>query len=89
MTMLNNDLGVRRTYYVSSRPEAYEVWGEISKGEAQGVAREIARHAAEHFPDVDFAIDENWHTHQAEADIAAYIEDNWMAWCDGMTDLVK
>ena len=89
MTALNNDLVARRTYYVSSRPEAYEVWGEVSKGEALELAREIAHHAAEHFPDVDFAIDENWHTHQAESDIAAYIEDNWIAWCDGMPSLAK
>lgn len=68
-------------YFVSSRPEAYEVGGEISHQEARTIGRLIAERAARRFPGVEFRVDDNWHPHQHGMEhVAAYIEANWKDW---------
>lgn len=70
-------------YFVSDRPEAYEVWGEISPPEAEALARVIVRHASSRFPEVNFVIDSGWHSHARGLEtVSAYIEENWPAWRD-------
>jgi hypothetical protein len=72
---------MRPVYYISNRPEAYEVAGEVGYDEAAAIARTIAEHAARHFPGIDFRVDGEWHTHQAGMEkVAAYIEDHWQQW---------
>lgn len=71
----------RPVYYVSSRPEAYEIAGEVGHDAAAAIARTIAENASRHFPGVDFRIDDQWHSHQPGMEkIAAYIEDHWQHW---------
>lgn len=73
----------RPVYYLSDRPEAYEVWGEVSLGEARKIALLIASKAGELFPDVDFRVDGGWHQHEPGlAHVAATIEENWQNWLD-------
>lgn len=68
-------------YYVSDRPEAYELWAEVSLGEARDIASQIARKAAEQFPDVEFLVDGGWHSHQRGLEhVANVIEENWRVW---------
>ncbi|MBI4984440.1 MAG: hypothetical protein HZC24_03605 [Rhodocyclales bacterium] len=68
-------------YFISDRPEAYEVWGEVSHEEAKAIARTIAEHAARHFSDVEFRIDSAWHNHgPGMGKVADYIDSNWEAW---------
>lgn len=77
----------RPQYFISDRPEAYEIWGEISREEACVLARLIAEHAARRFPNIEFCIDGNWHTHdQSTKLVAAYIESHWQAWAAAMED---
>lgn len=72
-----------RIYYVSGRPEAYEIWGEVSHDEAAKIGRTIAGHAARHFPHVDFRVDGDWHVHQPGMEhVAAYIDGHLQAWVD-------
>jgi hypothetical protein len=72
---------MRPVYYVSSRPEAYEVAGEVGHDEAESIARAIVDHVRRRFPDVEFRIDDQWHSHQPGMErIAAYIEDHWQHW---------
>ena len=77
----------RPQYFISDRPEAYEIWGEISREEARALARLIADHAARRFPHIEFRIDGNWHTHDHSTELAAaYIESHWQAWAAAMVD---
>ncbi len=71
----------RPVYYVSSRPEAYEVAGEVGHEEAAAMARTIAHHAGHRFPGIEFRVDDQWHSHQPGMEkVAAYIEDHWQEW---------
>lgn len=68
-------------YYVSTRPEAYEVCGEVGHDEAEALARMIADHAARHFPKVEFRVDDAWHMHPPGMElVAAYIDDHVQGW---------
>jgi hypothetical protein len=76
-------------FFISNRPEAYEVWGEISHGEAETLARLIAARAAKRFPDIEFKIDGDWHTQDKSINVqhaAAYIESHWQSWAAAMVD---
>lgn len=71
----------RSVYYVSNRPEAYEICGEVGHDEARDIGNLIAERAARHFPDVEFKVDSVWHSHQHGMEkVAAYIEDHWQDW---------
>lgn len=73
--------GAKAVYYVSSRPEAYEVFGEITYDEARHIGKLIAEHAAKAFPAIEFRIDSTWHSHQHGMEkVASYIEDHWQHW---------
>lgn len=70
-----------RVYYVSDRPEAYELYGEVSLPEAKQIGKLIAQNAARAFPDVEFRVDSAWHSHQRGMErVAAYIERHWQEW---------
>lgn len=74
----------RPVYYISSRPEAYELGVEVSHEEAREFGRLIAERAARRFPGVEFCVDDSWHRHQHGMEhIAAYIEANWQRWIEG------
>lgn len=83
------DLGVHPddgVYYISNRPEAYEVFGEVSLEESSRIARLIAEHAARRFPGIEFWVDGRWHTHQPGMEIVtAYIESHWQEWVRAAT----
>jgi len=69
------------TYFISDRPEAYEVWGEVSYEDAKAIAKTIADHAARRFPDIEFRIDSAWHSHGSGLQkVAEYIDTNWEKW---------
>lgn len=71
----------RPVYYVSSRPEAYEVAGEVGHEEAIAFGRLIAERAGRRFPDVEFRVDGDWHSHQAGMErVAAFIDAHWQDW---------
>jgi hypothetical protein len=71
----------RSIYYVSDRPEAYEIWGEIGHDEAARIGRLIAERAGRHFPSIEFRVDGDWHVHQPGTErVAAFIEDHLPAW---------
>lgn len=76
-------------YYVSSRPEAYEIFGEVGHDEARCFGETIARHAAQHFPSIEFKVDDAWHAHQPGMEhVGIYIESHWQGWittCHGRT----
>lgn len=77
----------RPQYFISDRPEAYEIWGEISREDAMALVRLIADHAARRFPHIEFRIDCNWHTHDHCTELAAaYIESHWQAWAAAMVN---
>lgn len=68
-------------YYVSDRPEAYEIAGEVSHDEAAAIARTIVEHAGRRFPGIQFRVDSQWHSHQPGMEkVAAYIEEHWEHW---------
>lgn len=68
-------------YYVSARPEAYEVWGEIGHDEARQIGELIAERAARRFPNIEFRVDDAWHDHLPGMElVASYIDANWSAW---------
>jgi hypothetical protein len=70
-----------RVYYVSDRPEAYELWGEVSQEQASRIGRLIAARAGEEFLDVEFRVDGAWHCHPAGSErVAEFIEDHVPAW---------
>lgn len=79
---------VRPIYYVSGRPEAYEVWGEITSSEAKAIATTIVRQAAARFPHVEFRVSDGWSMHgQGMNQIAAYIDKHWERWASSaLTD---
>lgn len=73
--------GARAVYYISDRPEAYEVFGEVGYEEAKHIGSLIAAEAARVFPDIDFRVDSAWHSHQhGMEEVAAFIEDHWQEW---------
>ena len=73
----------RPAYYVSTRPEAYEFWGEIGHHEARQLGKLIAERAAERFPNIEFRVDDAWHDHRPGMElVAAYIDANWQAWAE-------
>jgi hypothetical protein len=68
-------------YYVSARPEAYEVWGEVGHEEARRLGLMIAEHAARRFPNIEFRVDDAWHDHPPGMElVASYIDAHWPAW---------
>ena len=68
-------------YFVSDRPEAYEIWGEVSRDAAARFAEIIAERASKRFPNIRFQIDGRWHTHEHGMElISSYIESNWHRW---------
>jgi len=70
-------------YFVSNRPEAYEVFGEVERREAHLIAEAIVAHARKRFPGVEFRIDDAWHQHQHGMEhVAAHIEANWEQWAE-------
>lgn len=72
-----------QVYYISDRPEAYEVAGEVSHEAAMEIARIIAERAARRFPDIEFRVDSQWHSQpQGMEPVAAYIESNWERWVE-------
>ena len=78
-------VGDKPVYFVSSRPEAYEVCGEIGHDEARAIGRTIAEHAARRFPGVEFRVDDSWHQHQHGMEhVAAFIEAHWQQWAEAV-----
>lgn len=70
-------------YYISDRPEAYEVWAEIGVTEAKAIAGIIASHAKNLFPEIEFKIDGGWHSHQRGMEhVASVIEESWQTWAE-------
>ncbi len=68
-------------YYVSSRPEAYEYWGEVDHEAAARIAGIIARRAARRFPYIDFRVSDEWHEQAPGMTlVAAYIDGHWRQW---------
>lgn len=68
-------------YYVSTRPEAYEYWGEVGADEARRLGEIIAAQAARHFPAIEFRADADWHVHPPGMEpVADYIERHWQSW---------
>lgn len=77
----------RPVYFISNRPEAYEITGEVSREEAGMLARLIAERAGKRFPGIEFRIDGEWHSHDRSTELAAeYIEGHWQAWAATMVD---
>ncbi len=71
----------RPVYFISDRPEAYEVFGEVSHDEAKAIGRTIADRAAAHFRGIEFRIDGAWHSHPPGTErVAVYIESHWQDW---------
>lgn len=71
----------RPVYFISNRPEAYEVFGEIERHHAHLIAGAIAAHATQRFPGIEFKVDDDWHHHQHGMEhVATYIEANWQHW---------
>jgi hypothetical protein len=71
----------RPIYYVSDRPEAYEICGEIGHEEARRIGELIAARAGRQFPGVEFRVDSAWHSHQhGMEEVMAYIEARWQDW---------
>lgn len=68
-------------YYVSARPEAYEVWGEVGREDARRFGQLIAEQAGRRFPNIEFRVDDIWHDHLPGMElVAAYIDAHWQAW---------
>ena len=68
-------------YYVSTRPEAYEYWGEVGADDARRLGEIIAAQAARHFPAIEFRADDAWHVQPEGTEaVSAYIERHWQAW---------
>lgn len=76
-------------FFISDRPEAYEVWGEVSHGDAEFLAKLIAKHAGKRFPEIEFRIDGEWHTQDQSTEalhVAAYIASHWQSWAEARVD---
>lgn len=68
-------------YFVSDRPEAYEIWGEVSHDAARRIAALIAAHAGKRFPEIEFRVDGAWHSHPSSMGrVTEYIESHWQSW---------
>lgn len=75
----------RPVYFISSRPEAYEICGEISHEQARTIGKAIAEQAGKRFPGVEFKVDDGWHHHQHGMEhVATYIEANWERWAEAV-----
>jgi len=73
----------RPIYYVSDRPEAYDIWGEIDHQTALRIGRLIAERAGSRFPEIEFRVDAGWHRHAPGTEIVtAFIEEHLAAWLD-------
>ena len=71
----------RPVYFVSDRPEAYEIWGEVSHDEAALIGRTIVERATQHFPGIEFRVDGGWHDHPHGLErVAIYIDAHWQRW---------
>lgn len=71
----------RPVYFVSSRPEAYEYWGEVDHEQARHIGALIVRHASQRFPTIEFRVDDQWHEHLPGMTlVAAYIDGHWPQW---------
>ncbi len=71
----------RPVYFVSDRPEAYEIAGEVGHEEAGEIGRLIAERAGHRFPGVEFRVDSEWHSQQPGMErVSAYIEEHWQHW---------
>lgn len=76
----------RPRYFISDRPEAYEVWGEVSHDDARRLAYIIAEHAAKRFPGIEFCVDGEWHGHdEGMQAVSSFIDGHWQAWAAAMT----
>lgn len=74
-------LKTKPVYFISNRPEAYEIFGEVPHDAAQCMGETIAKHAAAHFPSIEFRVDGDWHAHQPGMEkVTAYIESHWQHW---------
>ena len=77
----DHDGHARPVYFISSRPEAYEVAGEVDLERARELAHTIAERAARRYPTVEFRIDDQWHLHDEQlTGVANYIESHWERW---------
>jgi hypothetical protein len=77
----------RPIYQISARPEAYEIWGEVTQAQARAIATVIARQASMRFPHVDFRVSDAWSVHgQGMNQIAAYIDKHWQNWAATVMD---
>lgn len=80
----------RPVYYVSTRPEAYEQWGEVGLEAASRLAALIAERAGRRFPDIEFRCDAEWHVHPADLTVvAAYIDAHMQDWSAGARSLQR
>lgn len=71
----------RSVYFISDRPEAYEIWGEIGHEAAARIGRLIAERAGRRFPNIEFRVDGSWHVHDPGTEgVAAFIEEHLQAW---------
>lgn len=71
----------RPIYYISDRPEAYEIWGEIDHETAARIGRLVAKRAGRRFPGIEFRVDGSWHLHQAGSEgVAEFIEAHMPTW---------
>jgi hypothetical protein len=73
----------RPVYYVSDRPEAYELWGEIGHDAAADIGRLVAERAGRRFPNIEFRVDGSWHLHEPGTEgVAEFIEEQLPAWVE-------
>lgn len=80
----------KSVYYVSARPEAYEMWSEVGREEARQLGELIAKRAARRFPSIEFRVDEVWHDHLPGMElVAAYIDSHWQTWAADQTAFEK
>jgi len=83
MAPVSKQVHAQQVYYVSNRPEAYEIWGEVSHDDADSISRMIATFAGRRFPHMEFRIDGDWHVHEPGMEpVSAYIEKQLPGWID-------
>ena len=74
-------LAEKSVYYISARPETYELWGEVDHDMARRLADLIVERTAKRFPTIEFRIDEDWHMHPSGLEIVStYIDDHLQTW---------